>query len=484
MAAVVNICPQCFQTRIIGGVCPRCGFVPELEEEKPLALPYYFLLNRRYVTGRILGIGGFGITYIAMDAAENRLCCIKEYCPTAYVSQREPGGKLNCGSEEMRKEFAEGKEHFLAEADILDQLKNNISVVNAWESFEENDTAYYVMELLQGQNLRQYRKNHEPASVKAMALQMLLTMGNALGEIHRFGLLHGDISPENIIVTDKRDIKLIDFGTARAITQSVEGKDGKVYLKPSYAPPEMYSLDGKHGPWCDIYSLAATYYAVVSGTKMVDAKRRSEGEGYPSLFEMNIGISRELSDVIDHALTLDYHERYQSMMEFMQDVSRVMAESDLSDGMSEEGAGETQALSRNVLSEIKRKTIPYDELLKPKEPFGWLFKKKRTFQYLELLEGDRCVRRWNLPANREMSMGRLPDSDIMTPSHNMLSRRHCKITYRSASETFIVEDTKSTYGTYRENGERLKAGRQYSFKNGEKFYLFSPRFMFRVVIEK
>lgn len=482
MPLYTDTCPRCFRSRVFGGVCPRCGFVPEMEEQRPLALPYMSILKKQYVTGQILGVGGFGITYTAFDAGSGRLCCIKEYCPTEYVGGRNPSGNLLCKSREAVKEFKEAKEHFLDEAEILETLKSNIAVVDAWESFEENDTAYYVMELLKGENLRQYRKDHSLESTKAVALQMLFTIGNALGEIHRYGLLHGDISPENIIVTENRTIKLIDFGTARAITQPAEDKDGKVYLKPSYAPPELYDMQAKQGAWSDVYSLAATYYTVVSGTKMISAGRRKAGEAYPALCEMpEVGISPELSGVIDRALALDYHDRYQSMMEFMGAVSRVTRESDLVDAGQEEISG-TQLLSRDVLNEVKNMTAAFDDALQSINRSGWFRKKKRSFQYLELLEEGRVIRRWSLEANREMSVGRHPQSDIMTPSHGMISRNHCRITYMANRGDFILEDV-STYGTYLRSGERLIKGAKYRLRDGDQFYLYSPRFMFRVVTE-
>ncbi len=477
---VKDVCPKCFQGRMFGGVCPKCGFVPEMEELKPLALPYQSILKKQYVTGKVLGVGGFGITYIALDAGSGRLCCIKEYCPTEYVRTRDDNGRLECKSG-VSKDFEEGKVHFLDEAEILSELKENVTVVDAWDSFEENNTAYYVMELLKGENLRQYRLKHELSAVKAVTLQMLLVIGDALGEIHRYGLMHGDISPENIIVTETHNMKLIDFGTARAISKSPAEMGRTVYLKPSYAPLEMYTLDNKQGPWSDVYSLAATYYATVSGVKVIDAQKRAQGSQYTPLYQMNLGIDKALSDVIDHALALDYHDRYQSMKEFMQEISRVTQESDLGSSYIEI-SGDTQVLSRNVLNEFKESAAELSMV--SKEMFGWKKKKKRTFQYLEFLEGDRVIRRWHLEADKELSMGRHPDSDIMTPSHNMISRRHCKLTYISRTGEFMLEDAGSMYGTFQLNGQRLNKGMRYTLKDGDKFYLYAPRFTFRVVIEK
>lgn len=423
---------------------------------------------------------GFGITYTALDVGRNSLCCIKEYCPSEYVAGRYNDGSLMLHSSGDTREFELGEDHFLTEAEILDELKKNATVVHAWDSFEENGTAYYVMELLKGENLKQYSKDHSGQAVRAVALQMLMVIGNALGEIHRYGLLHGDISPENIILTESGDMKLIDFGTAKAIGHSQPSPDDKVYLKPGYAPPELYTLENRQGPWCDVYSLAASYYVLVSGVKVVDAASRMKGTACPSLYGMDTGISRELSDVIDHALALNYRERYQSMQEFLQDVGEVTRETDL-ETMEQDVSSETTLLSQSVLSRMKQEAEIVSQ--NQKGSGGFWGRKVRTLQYLELLENGRAIRHWNLTTDRMMSMGRHPDSDIMTPAHNMISRRHCRIGYFSQRRQFILEDAGSKYGTFLANGMRLQPGMSYPLRAGDQFYLFERRFTFRVVSE-
>lgn len=189
-------------------------------------------------------------------------------------------------------------------------LLNNISVVDILDFFEENGTAYFAMELIEGCNLRVFRKNHNPKQTLKMALQMLFLLGSSLAEVHRFGMIHGDISPENILITQDGEIKLIDFGAARSFRQGSDNKERKIYLKPNYAPYEQYTQKPCQGPWTDIYALAATFYFIVSGRKMLDALSRAKGASYPPLHELCPAVSRQLSDVIDKALAFDYHDRY------------------------------------------------------------------------------------------------------------------------------------------------------------------------------
>ena len=106
---------------------------------------------------------------------------------------------------------------------------------------KKTGTAYFAMELIEGCNLRVFRKNHNPKQTLKMALQMLFLLGSSLAEVHRFGMIHGDISPENILITQDGEIKLIDFGAARSFRQGSDSKERKIYLKPNYAPYEQYT---------------------------------------------------------------------------------------------------------------------------------------------------------------------------------------------------------------------------------------------------
>lgn len=171
-------------------------------------------------------------------------------------------------------------------------------------------------------------KNHNPKQTLKMALQMLFLLGSSLAEVHRFGMIHGDISPENILITQDGEIKLIDFGAARSFRQGSDSKERKIYLKPNYAPYEQYTQKPCQGPWTDIYALAATFYFIVSGRKMLDALSRAKGASYPPLHELCPAVSRQLSDVIDKALAFDYHDRYRRMLDFLDALEQVVRPED------------------------------------------------------------------------------------------------------------------------------------------------------------
>lgn len=236
-----KLCPVCFQEAMEHGECRNCGYHAEESSAVKDYLAPFTILKEKYLLGKSLGQGGFGITYLAENMQSGLRCCIKEYFPSGLLQGRTPDGALILADEENRPEYEEGKQQFIEEACALQELRENISVVDIRDFFEENGTAYFAMELIEGCNLRVFRKNHNPKQTLKMALQMLFLLGSSLAEVHRFGMIHGDISPENILITQDGEIKLIDFGAARSFRQGSDSKERKIYLKPNYAPYEQYT---------------------------------------------------------------------------------------------------------------------------------------------------------------------------------------------------------------------------------------------------
>ena len=195
-----KLCPVCFQEAMEHGECRNCGYHAEESSAVKDYLAPFTILKEKYLLGKSLGQGGFGITYLAENMQSGLRCCIKEYFPSGLLQGRTPDGALILADEENRPEYEEGKQQFIEEACALQELRENISVVDILDFFEENGTAYFAMELIEGCNLRVFRKNHNPKQTLKMALQMLFLLGSSLAEVHRFGMIHGDISPENILM--------------------------------------------------------------------------------------------------------------------------------------------------------------------------------------------------------------------------------------------------------------------------------------------
>lgn len=489
-----KLCPVCFQERMEHGLCQNCGYAPDQTPREENHLPPFTILNTKYLLGRSLGQGGFGITYLAQDMLSGTRCCIKEYFPASLLRGRTPEGGVLLSGEADRDEYEEGKRHFIEEARTLRELRGNVSVVDILDFFEENGTAYFVMELIEGCSLRAFRREHNGEQCLRMSLQMLLLIGSALAEVHRFGMIHGDISPENILITQEGEIKLIDFGAARSFRQEGAGQEKKIYLKPNYAPYEQYTLCPCQGPWTDLYALAATFYFVVSGQKMLDARSRAKGESYVPLCRLCPEVSEELSGVIDRALAFDYHDRYRSMMEFLGALEQTLRpedyEIDLGALMPKSRATRVTAPQAESSSDDSEKLCSVEEQSIP-EPRGLaaLFRpRKHKLAYLELTicgrdrEESAARRRWLIEPNRTIRIGRLASSDVMMPPNNRISRNHCEVVYNEKRKEFALRDL-SKFGTFLAGGKPMEKDKQYPLKNGDVFYVLSPEYRFKVVIE-
>ena len=272
-------CPNCFNA--IGSMrpCPYCGN-EQFDRKNPLALPVNVVLKNRYVVGRMLGAGGFGITYKCYDLKERKICAIKEYAPSTSATRLSDSLTLTATSVSRQEIFEHGREKFLGEAATLSQLQDIPDVVKIWDCFEMNGTAYFVMEFLSGSTLNGIKKAYGGRIEYSVAYGIILQAAESLGKIHEEGnIFHRDISPENIMVTADLEVKIIDFGTAKYINNQ-KSQTLSVVLKPGYAPPEQYSTTSKQGAFTDVYALASTFYYVLTGKKIPAAPDRLVNEDF------------------------------------------------------------------------------------------------------------------------------------------------------------------------------------------------------------
>lgn len=228
-------------------------------------------LNNRYEIIRTIGRGGFGITYAAKDTELDENVVIKEYFPQSSASRLSDGTVSH--SEDTL--FERGKMRFLDEARILANVFEVDGVVKILGFFEENSTAYMVMEFVRGVTLRAYLERGGEEIGFRDALEKLLPVMNSLEAVHEKGLIHRDINPDNIMVQEDGSLKLLDFGSARQFFFEEERqKTMSILVKNGYAPPEQYDSHGNHGPWVDVYSLCATLYEMITGCVPQDASSR------------------------------------------------------------------------------------------------------------------------------------------------------------------------------------------------------------------
>ncbi len=279
-----------------------------------------YRLNGRYRVCRSLGQGGFGITYLAEDELLGQKIVIKEYFPAAFVRRAE-NGSIRITEETDRVAFTEGRNRFLREARILTSLLDVPGVVKAWNYFQENQTAYLVMEYVQGISLRSWLEQNGEVPSFDEALEMLRPVVLALESIHKKGLLHRDITPDNLMVGANGTVKLLDFGSARSYLREKDSEMTQtVLLKSGYAPPEQYDGKSVQGPWTDIYALSATLYEMITGCMPEDALQRQIRDELlePSVYGAKITPEQE-EHLLKRGLALDERERYTSVREFSSD---------------------------------------------------------------------------------------------------------------------------------------------------------------------
>lgn len=275
-------------------------------------LPVGTELPHNYIIDKILGEGGFGITYSGTLLSTGERVAIKEYFPSglAHREQAPERGSFVVPLYGTEESFEKGRQHFLNEASILKEFQNLNSIVSVKDVIEANGTVYLVMEYIDGITLKQYVKENGALSFQEL-LPLMKPVIQSLIQVHKQGLIHRDISPENLMVGIDNQLHLIDFGAA-SIENGHDDKTITVILKSGYAPPEQYLSDGKQGAWTDIYALCATMYMTLTGFAPPESIRRIQKDEMPPLAE-HADITSWQSAAIEKGMSLNAADRFQNM---------------------------------------------------------------------------------------------------------------------------------------------------------------------------
>ncbi len=279
------------------------------------ALPAGTILHNMYRIEQILGRGGFAIIYKCVNLSTGETAAVKEYFPSSLATRRRRQGFFCVQPfEKNAAEFRTGHRHFLEEARILKECRDLPGIVTVYDFFEENQTAYIVMEYIEGLTLEQYIKTNGVLSPSEM-LELLLPLLHSLKKIHNKGLIHRDISPNNMILGMDNKLHLIDFGAAK-IKPTHPSRQQTIILKKGYAPPEQYMASGNIGAWSDIYALCATICFALSGQTPLSAIDRLQQKP-PQAFTNFNNIPMQLAAVIERGLALQPSERYKTLEDFI-----------------------------------------------------------------------------------------------------------------------------------------------------------------------
>jgi serine/threonine protein kinase len=296
-------------------ICSNCGFVEGTAPDSPLYLPPRTVLEGKYLVGRVLGQGGFGITYLAWDINLNIKLAIKEYFPQDLASRAAGHSQVSAYAGSMGSQYEYGLDKFLQEARTLAQFEGHPNIVSVRDFFKANGTAYFVMSYVEGITVKDHLANSGGVLPVDQARGIIMPVLDALKEVHSVNILHRDISPDNIYINQKGQIILIDFGAARQAIGE-KGKSLSIILKPGYAPEEQYRSKGVQGPWTDIYAIAATHYHLVTGHQPPESLERLVNDPLelPNSFGADLSESEEKA--LLKALAVRAEDRFQTVDEY------------------------------------------------------------------------------------------------------------------------------------------------------------------------
>ncbi len=418
-------------------------------QEPPFALPFDTIVRGKYRIDKVLGFGGFGITYQGDDLVNSGKVAIKEYYPSGLVTRMPGNTAVEVSS--SYEQYIKGKEKFLQEARIIYHY-NNEHILHIFRLFEENGTAYYVMEFLDGSDLRHYIKERGGKISWNELKPFILHIMDALTAIHSEGVIHRDISPDNIYISNNNIAKLIDFGAARSL---VGNRSMSVILKKGYAPPEQYQSRGRHGPWTDIYALGGTMFRALTGEMPEESIERVRNDTLKPPSSYGVKIPSEVDMAIMKAMNINEQDRFQTVAEFR-------------DAIHKPGSSSNRGFTKSLPKLFKGFTVFTEELhsvtrhvkqlasgtVQLKEPvltgMGGIYA-SQTFK----LEKDIVI-------GRDISLC----SIIYPPDTPGVSNIQCQICLNAFGSRMSLIDCDSSFGTFL-NGIRLEPGMPVPLKNGD-----------------
>ena len=344
-----KLCMGCMR-KVKGEVCPHCGYnaAEDIQPEFTL-LPGTQLHAGKYLVGRVLGQGGFGITYVGLDQSLELKVAVKEYFPTSMASRSTGTATLQWHTTAQQRDA--GRESFVREARKMAKIHHIPNVVEVRDVFFENDTAYIIMDFLEGETLKDRLARTGPMD-EAGCAALLRPVMESLGKAHERGVVHRDVSPDNIMIDRDGAPWLLDMGAAKEL-DLVSGsamQSSQLVVKHGFSPPEQNASAGNIGPWTDVYAMCATIYYCMTGKLLPDAMDRMLG----APLVLPSPLSENMTVVLERGLALRPEDRIQSM-------------DDLLAALSPSAADRTKQKDTETGHEETRETDPLDKKDKDKE---------------------------------------------------------------------------------------------------------------------
>lgn len=315
MPTTSNYCYGCME-ELTSYPCPGCGYSPQYGTAS-YALQPGTILQGRYLIGRVLGQGGFGITYMGMDLHLQRKVAIKEYYPARFVSRKSGSSEVIWYSgEDALNARQEGLEMVLKEARKISKASHIGSVVQVFNIFQENRTAYICMDYVEGQTLQQKLKTGGPLSWDA-AKSLFFPVLHAMEQVHRLGLIHRDLSPDNLMIQPDGTVKILDLGAAKDLSQN-SGQTTMQVAKNGFSPLEQYMQAGNSGSWTDVYAAAASLYYALTGVRPPSAIDRVNSDPLRWDLPRLQALPPHVLNALKQAMAVHYGDRIQTMEDFLQ----------------------------------------------------------------------------------------------------------------------------------------------------------------------
>lgn len=315
----INRCISC-ENEIQHYPCPHCGFDIAGYTQPEAALPVNTVLRGRYLIGKVLGQGGFGITYVGWDLALEIRVAIKEFYPRNQVSRSTASTKLNWYTNVQAATLQKsGMETFLKEARKMARVEKIPEVVRVRDTFAENETAYIVMDFVDGENLKDYLKNNGTLAWEK-AQNIFFPVISAMEQVHNMGIIHRDLSPDNLMILPDGAVNILDLGAAKDLSVS-SGLSSEVVAKAGFSPFEQYVQRGGSGTWTDVYAIAATIYYALTGKLPPAAPDRVNAvfDGKPDPIEWDLpqlkALPSNVLEALQNAMKVSAKERTQTMHE-------------------------------------------------------------------------------------------------------------------------------------------------------------------------
>jgi len=310
-------CLGCMAPDSGAAFCPACGWQRTAGAASVLHLEPGTLLQNTYLVGRALGQGGFGITYIGWDMQLQRRVAIKEFFPQVLASRMPGASTVTASGARAKADFQHGLQGFLNEGRILARFSDHPCIVSVLNLFEANRTGYLVMGYLDGVTLARMLTGAGGRLPYEAAREIMMRVMDGLREVHAQGLLHRDISPDNIYITNQGLVKILDFGAAR-FEAGERSHSLSVVLKEGFAPEEQYRRSGHQGAWTDVYATGATLYKCIAGVTPPPALDRLHEDSLKSPRELGVTMPAAAEGALMRALALRAGDRFQSIESFQE----------------------------------------------------------------------------------------------------------------------------------------------------------------------